>query len=384
MEFLPDSLFTEEEISNPLYNKMNKESEDILEFLHKSTKEFSKLFGQNFNSLIKVGTYLKQISLPNKYVCAKHIDKIPGWTCKECSKYTDSIFCHECYKKSKHLHKGHHLFFLPNSGGMCGCGEPEALYTFCPDHSGPHMSQEEIDEYISKVFEKNLLDKLKSFFDKLFKKLSYYFILMEKCDLFCPEKFEEKFKNAMEEEDANDEKEIIIKLKKKFIKAFEYFLDFLKNITIDNLGMLYLISNYFMRNHFINDDFLYEDYKTNHRCIKFGIKELEIIDSKNENHICQCPFFTLLIINWRDEITVNDNLFLSFTKNFPLKHGFGIIYFSFYEKILQNKNLELINNRIQFILDYSTKILAEKTTIIEETYDIFYKYFSKKLNSNIT
>ena len=68
MEFLSDSLFIEEEISNPLYNKMNKESEDILEFLHKSTKEFSKLFDKSFNSLNKVGTYLKQISLPNKYV----------------------------------------------------------------------------------------------------------------------------------------------------------------------------------------------------------------------------------------------------------------------------------------------------------------------------
>ena len=222
----------EEEPSFPLYNKIEKESKNILEFLTESTKEFIKLFNQNFNSIIEVGTYLKQISLPNKYVCSKHIDKIPGWTCKECSKYTDSIFCHECYKKSKHLHKGHHLYFLLNSGGMCGCGEPEDLYTFCPDHSGPHMSQEQIDEYISKVFEKDFLNKLKIFFDKLFKKLSLYFIFMEKCDLFCPELFEEKFENGMEE-DNNDqiekEKENIIEIKEEFKNVFEYFLDFLKN-----------------------------------------------------------------------------------------------------------------------------------------------------------
>ena len=159
---------------NDFYKKIRIESENILSFLEETQKQLLKLFDSNFQSLEEVENFLKKISLPNKFVCAKSISDIPGWTCKECDKYTDSIFCHECYKKSKHLHKGHHLYFLPNSGGMCGCGEPEALHIFCPEHSGPHMTQIEIDDYISKVFKKDLLDKLKNYFDIFFKKILYF------------------------------------------------------------------------------------------------------------------------------------------------------------------------------------------------------------------
>ena len=364
-----------------LYNKVYKESLNIFSYLKQSIGQFPKLLDENFKALEETKNYLINISLPNKYVCAKHIHDIPGWTCKDCGKYTDSIFCHECYKKSKHLHKGHHLYFILNSGGMCGCGEPEALQTFCPDHSGPHMTQELIDEYISKTFNEELLKKLKNFFDDIFERLSYYFILTEKCDLFCNEIFHKNFKFAIGlPEIINREKIFITQLKELFKGIFEYFLCFLESITQDNLGMLYLISNYFMKNHF-NKPSIEEDYKIDHRCIKFDIKNLEIIKSETKSHKCQCPFFTLLILNWRDDIDNFDNLLLSFTKNFPLKHAFGIIYFSFYDRILQNNNTNFISNRIQFILDYSTKILAEKTNIIEETYDLFYKYLSDQIKN---
>ena len=99
-----------------LYKKMNEESINMLKYIKEEFNKFPKLFDSNYESIIVVENYLKSISLPNKYVCAKQIKSLPGWTCKECAKYTDSIFCHECYKKSKHLHKGHHLFLLPNSG----------------------------------------------------------------------------------------------------------------------------------------------------------------------------------------------------------------------------------------------------------------------------
>ncbi len=181
-----------------LYKKLYKESPKVFLNLKKLISQFPKLFEQNFETLDEVKNYLTNNSLPNKYACAKYIHDLPGWTCKECAKYTDSIFCHECYKKSKHLHKGHHLYFIPNSGGMCGCGEPEALHTFCPEHSGPHMTQEKIDEYISKSFKEELLNKLKNFFEKVFENLSYYFILAEKCELFCPEVFDKNFENEIE------------------------------------------------------------------------------------------------------------------------------------------------------------------------------------------
>ena len=367
--------------NNTIYGKLNTETPKILSLLSDSISNFPKIFNQNYSSLEEVQNFLKSISLPNKHVCAKHINQFPGYTCKECARYTDSVFCYECYKKSKHLHQGHHIYLLPSSGGMCGCGEPEALNTFCPEHSGPHMTQKDIDEYIAKVFDKELLEKLKIFFEKIFEELSKYFILGEKCELFCHELFTKHFEKEIEENFIiiNMEKKIIISLKNNFKKVFEKFCEFLNSITQDNLGMLYLISNSFMNNYFNNNNSIDEIYKTKHRCVKFDINNLSIINTDEEYHTCQCPFFTLLILNWRDNIDINQNLFLSFTKIFPLKHAFGIIYFCFFDKILLNKNIIFLENRIQFILDYSTKILSERTNIIEETYDIFYNYCKEKM-----
>ena len=65
---------------------------------------------------------------------------------------------------------------------MCDCGDPDSLYTFCPEHSGPYVDQKQIDNYISKTFEKEILKKLKEFFDDFFLKFSKYLILTEKCD----------------------------------------------------------------------------------------------------------------------------------------------------------------------------------------------------------
>ena len=149
---------------NSFYQKIHKETESIFSYLVESIKEFPSILKSDFKTLEESINYLKEISIPNKYVCAKYIHELPGWTCEECSKYTDSIFCHECYKKSKNLHKNHHLYFLPNSNGMCGCGEPEALFTFCPQHSGPHSDQKEINDYISQVFPSKILKQLKIFF----------------------------------------------------------------------------------------------------------------------------------------------------------------------------------------------------------------------------
>ena len=368
--------------NNSLYQKIYNETNNIFLYLNESIKEFPKIFKKDFETLDELLKYLKEISIPNKYVCAKYINKIPGWTCNECSKYTNSIFCHECYKKSKHLHKDHHLYFLPLSGGMCGCGEPEALYTFCPEHSGPHIQQNQINEYISKVFQNEILEKIKLFFNQFFQKFSNYFILTEKCQLFCPEIFNQYFDNDNEENnsDLENEKHDIILLKNNFCIIYQNFLDFLRLISENNLGMIYILSNYFLENHFENNS-LEEEFKTNHRCFKLDVKEIEIIYKNEKNHKCQCPFFRLFLSNWRDKITSNknQNLLLSFTRSFPLKHAFGVIYYAIYKDILMNNNQYLINQRIQFILDYTTVILATKTNLIEETYDSFYEYLSNNL-----
>ena len=368
---------------NPLYKKINIETEKIALFLEKSFDEFPKLFDSNFNKFDDLLNYLKNVTIPNKYVCAKDIRSIPGWTCQDCAKYTDSIFCHDCYKKSKNLHKNHRLYFLPNSSGMCGCGEPEALYTFCPEHNGPHTEKEQINEFISKVFPKEILEKINTFFTHFFQEFSKYFILVEKCKYFCTEKFHQAFEYIDNDTpNLHKEKMDIVLLKFNFCIVYQNFLNFIRLITENNLGMLYIISNYFLESYLENIT-IEEDYKTSHRCIKFDIKEIQVFNNEKGSHICHCPFFTLFLCNWRNakEEAENEKLLLSFTSSFPLKHAFGVIYFAFYKQILQNNNSLIINDRIQFILDYTTAMLAEKTAIIEETYDYFYENFLRIINS---
>ena len=46
---------------------------------------------------------------------------------------------------------------------MCDCGDPDSLYTFCPEHCGPFTDQKQIDEYINKVVPENILKNIKFF-----------------------------------------------------------------------------------------------------------------------------------------------------------------------------------------------------------------------------
>ena len=51
---------------------------------------------------------------------------------------------------------------------MCDCGDPDSLYTYCHEHSGPFTEQKQIDDYMEKSFGKNILENLKKFFDEFY------------------------------------------------------------------------------------------------------------------------------------------------------------------------------------------------------------------------
>ena len=38
-----------------------------------------------------------------------------------------------------------------NQAGMCDCGDPDSLYTFCPEHCGPFTGQKQALTYIDKI-----------------------------------------------------------------------------------------------------------------------------------------------------------------------------------------------------------------------------------------
>ena len=183
--------------NNSFFNKIHSETKEISLYLLDSIKKFHLLFNKDLHNFEESLKFIESISIPNKCICAGVIEKISGWRCNDCSKYENCIYCNDCYLKSKHLHKNHNVFFLYDATGMCDCGDPDSLYIYCPEHSGPFKEQKEINDYISKVFDKDILNKLKEFFEALFLRFSKYLVLTEKCDLFCRYYFDEKFSKIL-------------------------------------------------------------------------------------------------------------------------------------------------------------------------------------------
>ena len=390
-----------------LYAKVNKETLLIGTYLDESINNFHKLFDNNLNSFNEVLKHLEKISIDNKCVCSAVIGNKPAWRCIDCCKYESAIYCSNCYIKSKNLHKNHKLYYLYSTGGMCDCGDPDSLNIFCPEHKGPFSDQNKIDSYISSIFSKETLCNLNKFFDEFFLKFSKYFMLTAQCELFCKSKFEEYFSNISEEiNNQYIEKNEITIIKNNFCIIFQNLINFFRLLSSKNLAMLNILAKYFLKNHlkeYNKED--NEEYKTTHSCIKISENNIEILYNNNNNipmdiekedninkdnnnnninnnkHICECPFLRLLILNWRDAITSknkdNEEFLLSFPRNLPLKSAFCILFFFDYNQIIINNNSTLLNNKSQFFSEETTVLIAEKTTFIEDSFDIFYNHFLK-------
>lgn len=366
--------------------KIFSETKKIHTYLIQSINSFQKIFPEigssSFNNFLN---YLKKREIPNKCVCAGVIDAIPGWHCVECSTYENSIYCFDCYKASKDLHINHKTLFLYSSGGMCDCGDPDSLKTFCPNHTGPFKTKEEIQNFISKSFTENEVKNLRLFFDEFFFNFSRYFFLLEDYDLFYNEKLRERFSKNNNTPQRDD----IINIKNNFCIVFQNFLNFLRLISQSNIGILHFLANYFLKNNlYINSssEKENEEFYTTHRCYIVEKEEIKIFNNINEKHKCECPFMRLFMTNYREEIKSKDNeneeFLLSFPHNLPLKHCFCVSYFFLNEQILLNHNTDLIFNRNQFYTEDTIELMAKKTNLIEDTYEIFYNYLKNIFNSD--
>ena len=142
--------------NNILLENIQNETLKIFSYLENKIKKFPELSEKQFSSLEESINYLESIEIPYNCECARVIDNIPGWRCLDCSDFLNSIYCSKCYLKSKEIHKGHKITFLPFLEGLCDCGDPNSLTQFCPDHKGPFNEQKQIDEFIEKSFPPNI------------------------------------------------------------------------------------------------------------------------------------------------------------------------------------------------------------------------------------
>ena len=116
--------------------------------------------------------------------------------------------------------------------------------------------------------------------------------------------------------------------------VFELFLTFLSEIFTSNSALMQLFFMQLIKNY---------PFETNHNCIIINDNNnIKIIYSNNQTHSCQCSFFKILLSVWTNEISKEDLLFL-FLKNNRIKIHLGLIYIAIYDKILNNKSIDLWN-----------------------------------------
>jgi len=368
-----------------LHSQINSSTIKISSYFEKAIRKFPSLFNKNLNSFEECLSHLKKISIPNKCVCAGIIDAIPGWRCINCSKYENTIYCNDCYLKSKDLHKGHEVYYSLDSKGMCDCGNPDSLSTYCHEHSGPFVEQKQIDEYIQKSFDEKTLNNLTSFFDEFFLEFSKYLILTSKCKLFMDEIFDDKFNGNLNEKLINEKKDVEF-IKSNFKIVFQNLIYFLRLITKNNLGMLHLISNYFLKNNLetVKSE---DEFKTVHRCIDIGKKDMKISFDTivKQAHECRCPFFRHFFVNYRDNIKLKSDedekeFMFSFFHNLPSRYVFGLLIYFLYNYMLYNYNSTMIYCRTQFYFEDIHELIAKNTTFIEDSTFILYRFMLKIMN----
>ena len=369
-----------------LYSKIYSKTLKISSYFESCVKKFPSLFEENLETFEDCLNHLEKISIPNKCVCASVINDIPGWRCIDCSKSENTLYCSDCFIKSKDLHEGHKVYFWENSSGMCDCGDPSALNKYCHEHSGPFNNQNDIDNYIEKSFGIKVVENLKNFFDDFFLKFSKYLILTEKCEFFMFEFFSEKYGDDLSDELEKEKKDILL-IRNNFGIVFKNFIYFLRLISKNNLGMVYLISDYFLKNYFCSKK-IDKEYKTDHSCIEINSNDIKLfydLEEDNEIHVCKCPFLRLFMSNYRDNVKLNSTedeqqFIFSFVHNIELRKSFCIIYFFIYNQILYNFNKELIVARTQFFLKDSLNLIIQKTNFLESSLKAIYKCFIKFIN----
>jgi len=330
-------------------NSLIKEANSDLNNLQKKINSFSMIFSytEYNNEFLE---YLKKIEKPSNNICVKIFkDDEKAIRCEECALYETSIICLECYEKTKDYHKSHNIIIETDAeGGCCDCGNPEVWKkeSFCPEHKGSFLSEEEINNFIKTNFDEIIIEKIKKWCDETFSLLAKYFLEMEK----------------NEKINSNDLKDVL-----------ELFLNFLSEIFISNSALMQLFFKQLIKNY---------SFETNHNCIIINDNnDTRIIYSNNQAHSCQCSFFKILISVWTNKISKEDLLFL-FLKNNRIKIHLGLIYIAIYDKILNNKSIDLWNfiNQI-FVSDVFLKSIKDPF-LISNLVTCFYQCLEKFIDKN--
>ena len=133
----------------------------------------------NLNSYEELRKMFELLNLDTNSICAKEMVNCGAWSCDDCIRSDNSIYCQECWSQMKDKHINHNIRFKKvGIDGTCDCGDHNYIDSkyFCPKHKGIFTSDMMIKEYLKKSLGEKLPLNLISINQIMFDNMANYFI----------------------------------------------------------------------------------------------------------------------------------------------------------------------------------------------------------------
>ena len=293
----------------------------------------------NLNSYEELRKMFELLELNTNSLCGKDLSNIGAWTCADCIRSENSIYCQECWSQMKDKHKNHNIIFTKLvDNGTCDCGDHNYIDKkyFCPEHKGIFQSDLMIKKYIKESLGENLSLKLISINQIMFDNMAKYFI-----------------KELNEKHDSAEFQNIV----KEFINCF------------GNLCEMSTACN------FIIGDLLLKKYpfQVKHTCLEFDDNNGRIIKGSLTSHKCTCHFIRYILEFWPGH---KGKLINKLISNYKLKKIIGLYFFLFYNKYTKNFINDFEDLDFQIIFQDVLKIACNINGLIDNIYEGMIEIFN--------
>ena len=325
------------------------ENSSKINIFYSFLNDFANIFNyERYNSdFIK---YLKSIEIPNTQVCSKIFHDNYYVQCSTCDKTGSSCICLECYKETKNLHENHNIKF-EIADGFCDCGHIQnwPKEKFCSKHKGIFSSLDEINNYIKKSFSDEIINKIHNVLDNIFSITIEHAIINEKSKKFYFDNF------------------------------FSDFINFLTNLTNNNLALLHIIATHLSKNYSNN-------LKVKHKCVKIEQNNFcNIIPSNEiEEHNCICSAIKIILTSWTNQ---KYEVLLSFKVNFKISEEIGLTYLFIFSELLKKNEMQDLSISYAYCeLEYIKEFLKNEKNylcILDYLYEEGIKLKEKKIDLHL-
>ena len=133
----------------------------------------------NVKTIDQMNLFFALLELDSNTICGCKMEGVGAWRCEDCVNTENTIFCQECWSKTKEKHANHNIVFLNRVNGTCDCGDHNCIDKkyFCPKHIGIFENDAEINDYILDCLGEKVSGALKLANDILFRGMAKYYIL---------------------------------------------------------------------------------------------------------------------------------------------------------------------------------------------------------------